>query len=196
MALIDWAIVIILIVSVLSAAKHGFFVEAFSLAGIVLGLFLASWNYQKLLPWIDRWVHSPGVAEAIAFIAIAIAVMVIAGLAGRLIRWSVRSIGLGWADRFIGAVFGLLKGCVLVTLGIMAIAAFLPHATWLDRSKFAPYFLSAAHEASAVTPAQLGERIREGVKAIRDAQPDWLKPNAAVTSGPWQQNRKPGTYPV
>ena len=196
MALIDWAIVIILIVSVLSAAKHGFFVEAFSLAGIVLGLLLASWNYQKLLPWIDRWVHSPGVAEAIAFIAIAIAVMVIAGLAGRLIRWSVRSIGLGWADRFIGAVFGLLKGCVLVTLGIMAIAAFLPHATWLDRSKFAPYFLSAAHEASAVTPAQLGERIREGVKVIRDAQPDWLKPNAAVTSGPWQQNRKPGTYPV
>lgn len=196
MALIDWAIVIILIVSVLSAAKHGFFVEAFSLAGIVLGLLLASWNYQKLLPWIDRWVHSPGVAEAIAFIAIAIAVMVIAGLAGRLIRWSVRSIGLGWADRFIGAIFGLLKGCVLVTLGIMAIAAFLPHATWLDRSKFAPYFLSAAHEASAVTPAQLGERIREGVKVIRDAQPDWLKPNAAVTSGPWQQNQKPGTYPV
>jgi len=196
MALIDWAIVIILIVSVLSAAKHGFFVEAFSLAGIILGLLLASWNYQKLLPWIDRWVHSPGVAEAIAFIAIAIAVMVVAGLAGRLIRWSVRSIGLGWADRFIGAIFGLLKGCVLVTLGIMAIAAFLPQATWLDRSKFAPYFLSAAHEASAVTPAQLGERIRDGVKAIRDAQPDWLKPNAAVTSGPWQQNQKPGTYPV
>jgi membrane protein required for colicin V production len=196
MALIDWAIVIILIVSVLSAAKHGFFVEAFSLAGIILGLLLASWNYQKLLPWIDRWVHSPGVAEAIAFIAIAIAVMVIAGLAGRLIRWSVRSVGLGWADRFIGAIFGLLKGCVLVTLGIMAIAAFLPHATWLDRSKFAPYFLSAAHEATAVTPAQLGERIREGVKAIRDAQPDWLKPNGAVTSGPWQQNQKPGTYPV
>ncbi len=140
MALIDWAIVVILIISVLSAAKHGFFVEAFSLAGVVLGLMLASWNYQKLLPWISPWVHSSGVAEAIAFIVIAIAVMVIAGLAGRLIRWSVRSIGLGWADRFIGAIFGLLKGCVLVTLGIMAIAAFLPHATWLERSKIAPYF--------------------------------------------------------
>ncbi len=195
MALIDWAIVIILIVSVLGAAKHGFFVEAFSLAGVVLGLLLASWNYQKLLPWIDRWVHSPGVAEAIAFIVIAIAVMVVAGLAGRLIRWSVRSIGLGWADRFIGAIFGFLKGCVLVTLGVMAIAAFLPRATWLEQSKFAPYFLSVAHEASVVTPAQLGERIREGVKVIRDAQPAWLKPNAAVTSGPLERNQnKPGIY--
>jgi membrane protein required for colicin V production len=197
MALIDWAIVIILIVSVLGAAKHGFFVEAFSLAGVVLGLLLASWNYQKVLPWMEGWVHSPGVAEAIAFIAIAIAVMVLAGLAGRLIRWSVRSIGLGWADRFIGAIFGLLKGCVLVTLGIMAIAAFLPRATWLEQSKLAPYFLSVAHEASVVTPSELGERIREGVKVIRDAQPDWLKPNAAVTSGPlqWKRN-KPGTYLV
>jgi membrane protein required for colicin V production len=197
MALIDWVIVVILIVSVLSATKHGFFVEAFSLAGVVLGLLLASWNYQKLLPWIARWVHSPGITEAIAFIAIAIAVMVIAGLAGRLIRWSVRSIGLGWADRFIGAVFGLLKGCVLVMLGIMAIAAFLPHSTWLEQSRIAPYFLSAAHEVSAVTPAQLGERIREGVKMIRDAQPEWLKPNAEILSVPLQRiQQKPGKYPA
>jgi membrane protein required for colicin V production len=195
MALIDWAIVVILIVSVLGAAKHGFFVEAFSLAGVVLGLLLASWNYQKALPWIEGWVHSPGVAEAIAFVVIAVGVMVLAGLAGRLIRWSVHSIGLGWADRFIGAVFGLLKGCILVTLGIMAIAAFLPRATWLERSKLAPYFLSVAHGASVVTPSELGDRIREGVKMIRDAQPEWLKPSAAVIPGPlqWKRN-KPGTY--
>jgi len=195
MALIDWAIVIILIVSVLSAAKHGFFVEAFSLAGVVLGLLLASWNYQKLLPWIAGWVHSPGIADAIAFIAIALAVMVLAGLAGRLIRWSVRSIGLGWVDRLTGALFGLLKGCVLVTLGVMAIAAFLPKATWLENSKLAPYFLSMAHQASVVTPAELGVRIREGVKIIRDAQPEWLKPNAGIVPENIEQNqKKPGTY--
>jgi membrane protein required for colicin V production len=195
MALIDWAIVIILIISVLSAAKHGFFVEAFSLAGVVFGLLLASWNYQKVLPWIDSWVHAPGVADVIAFIAIAVAVMLLAGLAGRLIRWSVRSIGLGWADRLTGAVFGLLKGCVLVTLGVMAIAAFLPRAAWLSNSKLAPYFLSMAHEASVVTPAGLGERIREGVKAIRDVQPDWLKPNAAAPENMEWNQIKAGNIP-
>jgi membrane protein required for colicin V production len=79
----------------------------------------------------------------------------------------------------------------------MAIAAFLPHATWLEQSKLAPYFLSVAHEVSIVTPTELGERIREGVKVIRDAQPDWLKPHAAVTPEPLQWNRnKPGIYPV
>lgn len=197
MALIDWAIVIILIISVLSAAKHGFFVEVFSLAGVIFGLLLASWNYEKPLPWLQHWIHSPGVAEAVAFVVIAVVVMIAAGLAGRLIRWSVRSIGLGWVDRLVGAAFGLVKGFVLVTLGVMAIAAFLPHATWLERSRLAPYFLSAAHEASIVTPADLSQRIREGVKLIRDAQPDWLKPNAAIVpdSLEWIQ-KKPERYPA
>jgi membrane protein required for colicin V production len=60
----------------------------------------------------------------------------------------------------------------------MAIAAFLPRNGWLEHSQFAPYFLSAAHTTSAVTPVVLGERIRDGVRIIRDAQPDWLRPHA------------------
>ena len=65
-----------------------------------------------------------------------------------------------------------------VVTGVMALAAFYPQSGWLDHSRFAPYFLSAAHTTTAVTPQQLGERIRDGVKIIRDAQPDWLKPHA------------------
>ena len=180
MALIDWLIVVVLLVSVLSAAKNGFFLEVFSLAGVVAGLLLASWNYQRLLPWIGRWVHTLAVAEALSFLLIALGVMVLAGILGRLIRWSVHSIGLGWADRFIGAVFGFVKGCVLVTLAVLVVAAFLPQATWFQQSRLAPYFLTAAHQASVVTPYELGERIRQGVIVIRNAQPTWLKPSAMV----------------
>lgn len=180
MALIDWLIVVVLLVSVLSAAKNGFFLEVFSLAGVVAGLLLASWDYQRLLPWIDRWVHTLAVAEALSFLLIALGVMLLAGLLGRVIRWSVHSIGMGWADRFIGAVFGLVKGCALVTLAVLVVAAFLPQATWFQQSRLAPYFLTAAHQASVVTPYELGERIRQGVIVIRNAQPTWLKPSAMV----------------
>ncbi len=126
MALIDWFIAAVLVLSVIGAARNGFFIEAFSLAGVVLGLLIASWNFQKLMPWILHAIHTPAVAEAIAFLAIALAIMVMAGLIGRALHWSARSIGLGWLDRLVGALFGFLKGCVVVTLGVMAIAAFLP----------------------------------------------------------------------
>ena len=111
--------------------------------------------------------------------------MIVAGVVGRILNRTAHTIGLGWLDRLVGAAFGFLKGCIVVTLGVMALAAFYPQSGWLDHSRLAPYFLSAAHTTTAVTPAELGERIREGVKIIRDAQPDWLKPHAEG----WSQRR-------
>jgi membrane protein required for colicin V production len=176
MAVADWLIAIVLLVSVLSAAKTGLIVEVFSLAGVVLGLLLASWNYQKLLPWVTGWIHALPAAEAAAFLLIAIGVMIVAALAGRIARWSVRSIGLGWADRLAGAAFGFVKGCLLVTVAVIVAAAFWPKTTWFQSSRLAPYFLTVAHQSAIVTPSDLGERIRKGVATIRSAQPEWMKP--------------------
>lgn len=175
---IDWVIVIVLIVSVVTAAKAGLVVEVFSLAGLVLGLLLASWDYQQLTPWMGQWVHSVSLNQGLSFIVIALGVMLAAALAGRLVRWSLRSIGLGWADRLAGAAFGLIKGCALITIAVMIIAAFWPRATWFRQSRFAPEFLTMARHAAVVTPADLGDRIRSGVEILRKAQPDWLKPAA------------------
>lgn len=178
MTSIDWAIVAIVVISVVMAAKQGLVVEVFSLAGLVLGLLLASWDYQMLMPWVGSWIHSAALAQALAFLLIAFGVMIAAALAGRFIRWSVKSIGLGWADRMAGAAFGLVKGCVLVTIAVMVIAAFWPSATWFRRSRLAPGFLTMAHRVAVVAPADLEQKIRAGVVVLRKDQPDWMKPAA------------------
>lgn len=180
MVLIDWLIVIVLLVSVLSAAKNGFFLEVFSLAGILVGFVLASWNYQRLLPWLTAWVHSLPAAGALSFLLIALGVMLLAGILGRMVRWSIHSIGLGWADRLLGAIFGLIKGIVLITIAVLVIAAFFPKATWFQRSRLAPEFLSAAHRASAIAPQDLERRVRDGVMSLRKSEPHWLKPAATL----------------
>ncbi|MGB6609583.1 MAG: CvpA family protein, partial [Acidobacteriaceae bacterium] len=176
MAIVDWVILIVLILSVVSAAKAGLILEVFSLAGLVLGLLVASWDYQKLTPWMGQWIHSPSWNQALSFIVMALGVMIAAGIAGRIVRWSVKSVGLGWADRMAGAAFGLLKGCALVTIAVMVIAAFWPSATWFRQSRFAPGFLAMARRAADVAPAELGDRIRSGVIVLRKAQPEWLRP--------------------
>jgi membrane protein required for colicin V production len=178
MAIIDWVILIVVILSVVSAAKAGLVLEVCNLAGLILGLLVASWDYQKLTPWMGQWVHSIALNETLSFLTIALGVMIVAGIVGRLIRWSVKSVGLGWMDRLAGAAFGLLKGCALVTVAVMVIAAFWPNATWFRQSRFAPQFLSMAHTAAAVAPAELGDRIRSGVVVLRKAQPEWMKPAA------------------
>lgn len=175
MALIDWLIIIVLLVSVLTAAKNGLLLEVFSLAGLILGFVLASWNYQRLLPWLTHLIHLLPAAEAVSFLLIALGVMLLAGILGRVIRWSVHSIGLGWVDRFLGALFGIVKGFVLVTVAVLVIAAFFPQASWFRHSRLAPCFLTAAHHVSVEAPAGLEQRIRRGVGIIRG-----FKPTAAV----------------
>ena len=178
MAIVDWVILIVLVLSVVSAAKAGLILEVFSLAGLVLGLLVAAWDYQKLTPWMGQWIHSPSMNQALSFIVMALGVMIVAGIAGRIVRWSVKSVGLGWADRMAGAAFGLVKGCALVTIAVMVIAAFWPSATWFRQSRFAPGFLAMARQAADVAPAELGDRIRSGVIVLRKAQPEWLRPAA------------------
>jgi membrane protein required for colicin V production len=176
MNLADLLIVAVLVVSVVAAFVKGFFVEVFSLAGVLFGLFFAAANYGRLTPWILRLVQNHEVANLIAFLLIALVVMLLASLAGRLFRGVVRQVGLGIVDRLLGALFGLVKGCVVVTLVLMAVVAFLPPQDWLKNSRLAPVFLTAAHGGSHVVPFALGEKIRQGLQVLRMEQPDWLKP--------------------
>ncbi len=44
----DWIIIALVLVNVVVAAVQGFFAEAFSLAGLVVGYMVAAWQYQGL----------------------------------------------------------------------------------------------------------------------------------------------------
>lgn len=169
MTWLDLLIVAVLVISVISAFFKGLLVELFSLAGVLLGLWFAAADYPRLASWFVRWVTNPQVANLVAFLLIALGVMLLAGLLGRLLRRTVRWIGLGFVDRFLGALFGFVKGCAVITLGVMAVAAFLPHSDWLRNSRFAPVFLTVAHTGSHMTSFEFGEKIREGVKLLRIA---------------------------
>lgn len=167
MSVLDWVIVTILIVSTLAAARSGIIVEVFSLGGLLLGLLLACWNYQRLLPWVMSWGMSLPVAKVIAFVVIALGIMILAGILGRIIRWSIRFVGLGWLDCLAGAAFGLVKGAVLVVVMIVALLAFLPKTSLVRDSRLAPAFLSAAHGVAGVSPSELSGKIRSGITNLR-----------------------------
>lgn len=170
---LDWAILVIIILSVVLAAAQGFFYELFSLAGVVVGYVLAAWGYRGLSSWFIPYVKNEWVANATAFLVIFVAVVILAGIAGRITRWALKEVGLRWFDRVLGAAFGILRGVLIVTVLVMAIAAFGPSSTTLAESRFGPYFLVIGRAASWVAPYQLRESFRQGVQTLRkqDQQP-------------------------
>lgn len=175
MTIFDWFIIAVIVISMFIAATQGFLLEVISLAGLIFGLLLAFWNYRVLAVPFSRLIHSPQVSDALAFLLIALGVMIIVGLLGRLISRVARTAGLGGLDSLLGAIFGIVRGCVLVVIVIIAIAAFYPNSTWMNGSRLASYFLSAVNQVSAGAPAELRIQIREGVAALEHISPIHLQ---------------------
>jgi membrane protein required for colicin V production len=167
---LDWIIVVALVFSVWTAASQGFFFELFSLAGTILGYLLAAWEYKRIAPWFVPYVKNEWVANAVAFFVIFLAIAILAGMVGRVARWAMKEVGLRWFDRLLGAAFGLLRGALVVSVLVMALAAFGPGSKMLAESRFGTYFLVVGRAASWVAPYDLREGFRKGVQAIREGK--------------------------
>ncbi len=131
MNIADWVILGFLVFSVISAAMEGFFHEAFKLAGLVVGYLLAAWQYHRLAEWFAPHLKSPWLGEIAGFLIIFFAVLIVFGLAGQIARWAMKKAGLTTIDRMLGAVLGLLRGVLVVSIVLTAMAAFAPAARWL-----------------------------------------------------------------
>lgn len=166
---LDWIILAVIMLSVFTAATQGFFFEVFSLAGTVIGYLLAAWGYGVVAPWFSTYVKSEAIADLAGFMTIFFAVVLIAGIIARIVRWAVREVGLRWVDRFLGGAFGLVRGVVIVTVGVLALTAFAPDSPQLTRSGLAGYFLVAGRGASWLAPSAVRQRFREGVIRLRQA---------------------------
>ena len=174
---IDWAILIVLVMSVVAGLAQGFFRSICSLGGLVLGLALAAWNFRIVAAPLQALVRSEEIADIIGFLLIALVVMAIAGILGNVLAKTLRSIGLGCLDRIAGGVFGLFQGALLVTLAILVTVAFYPEAHWLVEARLPRHFFAACHLSTHISPDQLAERVRTGLRRLETETPVWLHPH-------------------
>ena len=177
MELVDWAIVMVMVLAVLGGFTQGFFRSVFSLGGLLLGLVLAAWNYGRVASLLVPLVRIVPVADAIGFLLIAIVVMGLAGVAGKILAKTFHRMGLGCLDSLAGAAFGFLQGVVLVTLVILVTIAFFPKAHWLAEAKLPRLFFGACHVSTHMSPAELAERVRQGLKTLEEESPRWMHPS-------------------
>ncbi len=177
MTLVDWAVVAILAIAFFSGLAQGFFRSICGLGGLILGLAVAAWNYHRLAASLDRFIRVEAASDTVAFSLILVAVILVTGLIGHVLAKTFRLIGLGWLDSLAGGVFGLLQGALLVTILILVIVAFFPQARWMADAKLPQRFFGAAHLGSHITPSELGERIRNGLKQWEKQSPQWLHPS-------------------
>ena len=166
MTLADWIICALVFVNVVTAAMQGFFSEALTMAGLVVGYIVAAWRYRSLAEWFERFIKNEWLAEILGFLIIFFAIVLLFGVAARIARWVMKESGLSGFDRFLGAILGLLKGGLMVAVILMGMTAFEPTSKLLQNSQLAPYFLVMGRAAIWLAPSELRARFYQGLELL------------------------------
>ena len=174
LTLVDWIIVVVLAGAVLAGIARGFFRSVFSLAGLIVGVTLASWNYWRIAALLKPMIHSVEVADAVGFLIIAFLVIVVAAITGSLLAKFFEKVGLGCLDRMAGALFGFVEGLVFVMLCILVTVAFFPQTQWLTEARLPRYFFGALHVSVHVTPPRLSDRVRKELHELEAKSAEWM----------------------
>lgn len=130
----------ILLLSLLVGAWRGLVYELMSLAGWVAAFVLAQWLAGDVAQWLPVWRDAAdSVRHAVAFVLVFVASVFAAGLVSWLLRKVVDTAGLRPADRSLGAIFGLLRG-VLVLMALAVVVQLLGMHTepWWQSSRGSP----------------------------------------------------------
>ena len=165
----DWLICGLVLLNVVAAAMQGFFSEALTMAGLVVGYIVAAWQYRGVARWMESFLKNAWLAEILGFLVIFFAIVLLFGLAARLARWVMKHSGLSGIDRFLGAILGLLKGGLMVAVILMGMTAFQPTSKLLEKSELAPYFLFVVRAAIWLAPPELRARFFQGLDLLHQA---------------------------
>jgi membrane protein required for colicin V production len=174
MTWIDWLIVIVLAASTIGGLAQGLISSVCSLFGLIFGLAIAAWNYGRIAHILLPVVRIEALANALAFLLIAIVVMAIANLLGTVISKTAKKVGLGCLDSLAGGIFGFFQGVLMVAIGILVIVAFFPEAHWLTKAQMPKKFFGALHWSTDVTPTELANRVRHGLNEMENETPKWM----------------------
>ena len=139
-AILDLGIAVIVLLSLVIGFIRGFVREFISLATWVAAVAFALLYLKPLakqLPFnLQSEIASMGVAFAIIFFGVLIAGAII----NYLISAAVNSVGLGGVDRLLGAMFGSVRGYLIVVLMVILLGVTSsPNRDWWINSRFIPY---------------------------------------------------------
>ena len=139
MNLLDIIIVAIMLFLAIRGIFRGFLREAASIAGVVIGIWLAVHYQSQMTDYLKSYLPSIMLLPLISLVIILVSVLLLCNFLGWFLKLSLRKAIPGWLDKTLGPGLALVKGLIIIYLVIILLTFFLPARTPLiAQSKFAP----------------------------------------------------------
>jgi membrane protein required for colicin V production len=187
---LDYALLAILLISTWVSARKGFSREVIGLAAALLGLVLGMWFYGLAGSFLLPYVSSPRIANLLGFLLVIITVMLAGALLGWIVNRFLRTVGLSFFDRLLGAGFGFARGMLIAIALLTAYMAFGPEvdsqtvSESLLHSRIAPYVLDASHVFVTIAPMELKSGFLRQYALVKSV----LQPASPRSTSPAQHN--------
>jgi len=120
MTSLDWIVLAILGLSTFLGMLRGLAREALSLAAWVLA-FVGAKQFAPFIAPSLPGLDSPSLRYAAALVLVFVTILILASMAAALVAKLIKLAGLGFYDRALGALFGVMRGTVAL-LGLTLIA--------------------------------------------------------------------------
>jgi membrane protein required for colicin V production len=160
MATVDWIFLVLLGASFLLGAWRGLVYEVLSVMSWIAAFILAQWLAPDAAAWLPVERAPEAGRYAIGFIVVFIAVVFAGGLLAWLTKKLVQAVGLRPVDRTLGAVFGLIRGAVLL-LAVAVVINMSParRAVWWTESKGAEAAMAALKNLKPMLPERFAQHL-------------------------------------
>tara|TARA_E500000178_G_C17007793_1_gene749040 strand:+ start:569 stop:1159 length:591 start_codon:yes stop_codon:yes gene_type:complete len=169
----DWFILVVLIASGLISFSRGFAKEFLSLF-LWIAAFIAAISLEFLAtPKIDEYIGNPEISKILSYIVVFVIFIFIGGMLikfiSKLIKWS----GASGFDRFLGVIFGLTRGLVVLFVIFLLLPSSLKTTDLISNSKITPIIEKYAPKIEAYFRELVDNKdiVEEAMEMIEPLQP-------------------------
>lgn len=139
---------------------RGLVYEVLSVMGWVVSFFAAQWFAPDVAALLPLQSLSDPLRYATAFVLIFIASLFAWGLLAFVVKKLVEAVGLRPIDRVLGALFGVLRGLILLLAATVVInMTALKTSDWWTQSSSAPLLSDALDKIKPLIPQQFAKYL-------------------------------------
>jgi membrane protein required for colicin V production len=166
---LDFVLAAILGISVGTGIWKGFFRLSIGLAATILSILLASWFYGLAASFFTPYLKEESLANFLGFLSILLIVQLTGVLLAKILSMSFKKAGLGWLDRLLGGVFGLVRAVLISSVFVMILTAFSwnPPPASVAQSTIAPYVMEGAQILVYLCPHEIRDGFHSNYEKLR-----------------------------
>jgi membrane protein required for colicin V production len=157
---VDWALLAVLVASVVVGLWRGLVFEVLSLAGWVVAFIAAQAFAPGVAAVLPIGVPGSALNHGVAFALTFLLALIVWALGSRLLRLIIHATPLQPVDRVLGGMFGLARGAVLL-LAVATVVMLSPaqrSSAW-QQSRGAAWLATALQGLKPVLAEALGQRL-------------------------------------